>query len=215
MAAGYTGLRYRDGDVIIVATLEAHSAIIDFEEILAATKVVEDDHVDAPWENWDGYEHTATPIRDLDVPGNWSAANGEVWCPSRSERLLITIDDVDVKKWGNFDYYRRRGASKQVAAELVAREKARTIKRLCEWYRDGWHWYGVTCEFNDHEASVWGIDDEEYAEKYVRLEIAGEVAYQLEKDGYTVINQPATCGPTREDKLAELRRKLNSQNWQD
>lgn len=215
MATGYTGLRYRDGDVMIVAQLEAHSAIIDFEEILAATKVVPDEHNDeAPWDACDGWEHNVIPLRQFDGSEEWATAQqGYCWCPASAEQLVITIDDATVKAWIDVDYLRRKGASRQTAAELVACTKAQALQQLCKWYRRGWYWYGVRCEFNGYEDSVWGIDDEKYAEEHVRLEIAGQVAWQLENDGYTVINEPVQRGCTREDKLAELRRKLNSQNW--
>ena len=41
-------------------------------------------------------------------------------------------------------------------------------RQLVKWYEDGWQWYGVRCRYDalgdEFEASLWGIDDAEYAE---------------------------------------------------
>jgi len=77
-----------------------------------------------------------------------------------------------------------------VAAELSAASRRQTIRQLANWYEDGWAWYGVRCRFtvlgDEFEASLWGIDDAEYAERDIKVEMALDVAGQLEKAGFTV-----------------------------
>ena len=67
-----------------------------------------------------------------------------------------------------------------MAAETVAAERRRTLAQLVKWYEDGWQWYGVRCRFDtlgdEYEASLWGIDDAEYAERDIKVEMALDVA---------------------------------------
>jgi len=110
------------------------------------------------------------------------------------------------------------GATRQVALEAVAADRKRTLAQLVQWYSDGWEWYGVQCNFEvlgqDFGASVWGIDDDDYARREVVHEIADEVADQLEKAGFTVTDRPVRPDyPIREAKQERLRRNLNIQNW--
>jgi len=51
---------FRHGDTMIA--VESQPAMIAFDDLLAATRVIDDtDNGEAPWENWDGWEHTAKP----------------------------------------------------------------------------------------------------------------------------------------------------------
>jgi hypothetical protein len=56
-----------------------------------------------------------------------------------------------------------------------------------------------------------------YAEREVKAEIASEVAYQLEKAGYTVTGQPdrqeGYNAHRREVKQERIRRNMAAQNW--
>lgn len=227
----------RHGDTMIA--VETTPATIDYADILDATEVDADDSgfSDAPWENSDGFEHTATPERRMPDEADAREMRGNVW----TNREQVVIQLAEGEDWGIYKHARENGASRQVAAELVAASRRQTLDQLCRWYLDGWQWYGVRCEFavlgDEYGASVWGIDDPDYAEDSVREEIAGEVVHQLEEAGYTVTGKPEppkrlharhcgtvvsregirqewyTRGLTREEWQAEHARKLATQNW--
>jgi hypothetical protein len=134
----------------------------------------------------------------------------------RGERYVIQLPAGDTD--GVYRYARERGASRQVAAEALAAARRQTIAQLVNWYEDGWQWYGVRCRYDtlgdDFEASLWGIDDAEYAEREIKVEMALDVAHQLEKAGYTVTGKPeCRRGQSREEKRRSLRYRLAAQNW--
>ncbi len=211
--------QFRDGDTMIA--VETAPAVIEFQSIVDSTEIVEDnDESMTPWEHCDGFEH-----RYIGYPGRLDHVDdprslqgwGRTW--DRGERFVIQLADDD---YGIYEYMRASGATKQVAREAVALERRRTLAQIVKWYEDDWQWYGVKCEFtvldDTYEASVWGIDDAEYAERDVVHDIAGEVAYQLEKAGYTVTGKPESNprpweATTREHKKAVLERRLLEQSW--
>ena len=96
-----------------------------------------------------------------------------------------------------------------MAAETVAAERRRTSGQLVKWYEDGWQWYGVRCRFDtmgdEYEASLWGIDDAEYAERDIKVEMALDVAAQLEKAGFTVTGKPEHGPGSRIEPYREAR----------
>lgn len=210
--------QFRDGDTMIA--VETAPAVIEYQSIVDATEVVEDhDETMTPWEHCDGFEHTYHMPHNLDAVPDCRDMQGWGRTWDRGERFVIQLADDD---YGIYDYMRARGATKQVAREAVALERRRTLAQIVKWYSDGWQWYGVKCEFtvldDTYEASMWGIDDAEYAERDVVHDIAGEVAYQLEKAGYTVTGKPESNprpweATTREHKKAVLERRLLEQSW--
>ena len=205
---------FRHGDTMIA--VESRPATIAFEDILEATEVVADEYESmTPWEHCDGFAHTATPERRFRDEANAREMQGSVYCDGHRERLVIELSDKE--DYGILDYARRNGASRQVAAEMVAAERRRTLAQLVEWYDSGWEWYGVRCRFevlgDEYNDSLWGIDDAEYAET-LKEEIALNVAAQLEEAGYTVTDKPEhRQAYTRADKQARLVRSLAGQNW--
>ena len=205
---------FRHGDTMIA--VESRPATIAFDDLLAATEVVYDQYESmTPWEHCDGFEHTATPERRFRDEANAREMQGSVYCDGHRERLVIELSDKE--DYGIYRYARENGASRQVAAELVAAERRRTLAQLVEWYDSGWEWYGVRCRFellgDEYNDSLWGIDDAEYAEP-LKEEIALNVAAQLEEAGYTVTGKPAHRQTyTRADKQARLSRNLAAQNW--
>jgi hypothetical protein len=205
---------FRHGDTMIA--VESRPATIAFDDLLAATEVIYDQYESmTPWEHCDGFEHTATPERRFRDEANAREMQGSVYCDGHRERLVIELSDKE--DYGILDYARRNGASRQVAAEMVAAERRRTLAQLVKWYDSGWEWYGVRCRFevlgDEHNDSLWGIDDAEYAET-LKEEIALNVAAQLEEAGYTVTGKTEHCQTyTRGDKQARLTRNLAAQNW--
>jgi hypothetical protein len=209
---------FRQADTMIA--VESRPATISFEEILEATEVVADQYESmTPWEHCDGFEHIATPERRFRDEANAREMQGSVYCDGHRERLVIELPKEE--DYGIYQYMRERGASRQVAREAVAAERRRTLAQLVEWYGNGWEWFGVKCDFEvlgeQFDASLWGIDDPDYAEREVKEEIALEVAHQLEKTGYTVTGKPdrqaAYLRHRREVKQAQLIRNLAAQNW--
>lgn len=204
----------RQDDTMVA--VETASAIVDFATILEATKVVSDDHAtEAPWDNCDGFDHRVETAVHGDER-NLREMQGYCYCDFLHESVVITLSDDE--DYGIFDSQRSMGASRQVAREVVAAERKRTLARLVDWYSNGWQWYGVQCDFDvlgeNFGASVWGIDDDDYARREIVDEIADEVADQLEKAGFTVTNRPdrpAYSG--REAKQQRIRYNLNIQNW--
>lgn len=209
----------RHNDLMIA--VESAPATIDFQDILDAAQVVHDDCSDAPWENCDGFEHTATRESEMAYEADAREMQGSVYCDGRRERIVIELPAGE--DYGIYEYLRQAGASKQVAREAVAAERRRTIARLADWYANGWQWYGVKCEFEilgvTYEDSIWGIDDEDYAERDVRNDVALEVAAQLEAAGFTVIGQPNRGDAYKAHRLEVVKdrhaRNLASQNWRD
>jgi len=196
-------------------------AEIEWRYIRDACEVVRDDDHTAPWDNCDGYEHTVVEFSD----GAWRTCFSKsvgYYSPTSYNGCsgAIFIDDCDVSDWGIYDYHRGRGASKQVAREREAANKRRTIRQLARWYGEGWQWYGVRCEFrvgnNTYEDSVWGIDDYSYAENWIVTEIADQVAYQVEQDGFTVVERPKHYEEDRATQLKErFKRQIHEQDWDD
>jgi protein-tyrosine-phosphatase len=209
---------FRHADTMIA--VESRPATISFEEILEATEVVADQYESmTPWEHCDGFEHTATPERRFRDEADAREMQGSVYCDGHRERLVIELPKEE--DYGIYQHMRERGASRQVAREAVAAERRRTLAQLVEWYGNGWEWFGVKCDFEvlgeQFDASLWGIDDPDYAEREVKEEIALEVAHQLEKAGYTVAGKPdrqaAYLRHRREVKQGQLTRNLAAQNW--
>jgi hypothetical protein len=205
---------FRHGDTMIA--VESTPAVVAFDDLLAATRVIDDtDNGEAPWENWDGWEHTAKPPHAFD-DADVRAMQGYCRTWDRGERYVIALPAGDTD--GVYRYARERGASRQVAAEALAAARRQTIAQLVNWYEDGWQWYGVRCRYDalgdEFEASLWGIDDAEYAEREIKVEMALDVADQLEQAGYTVTGKPeCRRGQSREEKRRSLRYRLAAQNW--
>lgn len=190
------------------------SAVVRYADILAHTQVVpDDDNTETPWSHCDGWEHDFDTSGHHD--GNIEEMRGFVRHNHHTGEGLITIDP---KKMGlsDWQYYHHQGASKQVARELAAQQVRNALGQLVEWYEHGWSWWGVKCEYKGYEDSVWGVDDEDYAEREVVHEIAGDVVYQMEKDGWLVVGKPQKSGLKYGwDRAAwhrEFQRRLNSFN---
>lgn len=174
--------------------------IVDFEDI--ARNVEYEDYYEAPWDAWDGWEHS------VDWNPEYDDARGYAWCTWKRKYCRITIDDSTViDKWG---FTQRHGEAKQVWLERVARVKRDKIDQLVEWYQNGWEWYVAVAEWNDYSDCVGAIYSEDYAEE-TALECALVVASQMERDGYIVTNKPEW----QDDPHASFKQKLkdNMQTW--
>ena len=202
----------RQGETMIA--VESAPAIVNFDDILGATKVVYDTYSnEAPWDSCDGFEHTCTPARRF----NFDPSDMRGYCDGGREQIVIQLPKGE--DWGTYAHFREHGASRQVAAEMVALNRRRTLDQLVKWYSDGWQWYGVKCDFEilgeEFNDSIWGIDDADYATYEIRPEIADNIAAELEEAGFTVTGRPARIYPTRQSKQARIYYNLQLQNWKN
>ena len=223
----------RVGPVVVRVQVETLDSRIDFADILQAVKVKPDDYCDAPWENCDGYTHTLRPADQFDYPSRPDEMQG--YCYHDSRRKVIELPKGE--DYGLFAYHRARGASRQVAAELVSQERARTIDQLRRWYENGWQCWQVSCDYLGAYDSLSGVYDDEgdYVED-VKREVAANVAAELETQGFEVFGKPEekprltgrpaypvrtpdgmrtehyTRSLSAENWRAEFKRNLNSQN---
>lgn len=200
----------RDETIITtVTTVTETDRIVDYDDILASVSVEYDEWFhDAPWDCCDGLEHEYERI-GYNHHDDWSRSRGCGWSDANRERFVITISDDQIKAWGNYDYYRAHGCSKQVARELTAQVKRNTLDQLVKWYSNGWEWYTVHGDYLGYAASVGGVDSYEYAET-LRYEIADEIGDSMLEDDYVIHNRH---NPHEHNKLqyAKDRYKRNLQ----
>jgi hypothetical protein len=230
----------------LIITKEVN-AIIDFKDILANVKLEHDE--DYKWFDYDGYEHEvisadkfAATKEEYSYSYNESLresledARGYFWRDGWREYSIILIDKDKAKKddWGNGW---NKGASKQVQAENIAANIQTTIAYIKKVYTDRVSCFGIVCDYEDEDGetyshSCWGFESEDVYESdtfedcrdsYIKesmRDIAMEVVCQLEKAGYTVINQKYGA-PDHSSKSAKLqnyiaRREyggINADNW--
>lgn len=172
-----TEIKQRDGDKMIRVVVETSEAVVSFDDILEAVKVEPDDCSEAPWESCDGYEHR---VIDDETGGD---AVGSFFDRHEGRRKRVVTDEFE--NWGSA----LRGASKQVQFEAHAEEVKRTIEQLARWYSSGWGVWCVSCRFKGYTDSCCGFYDDDGDSEYMRenvREIAGNVARDMVKDGYTV-----------------------------
>ena len=179
-----------------------------------ACKVVEDDECRAPWEDCDGWDHhleTTGEFRGDDLD-RFRDAQGVF--RHGSEGLVRIVFDYDLS--ANYDYHHTRGASKQVARQLVAAEKRRSIEQLRKWYVHGWQWFGAVCKWGEYDEALWGIDDEKYAWQVLEEEMMPGLVAHVESLGYLITGKPQPRKRKRWTKKSwreHLRRNLNSQHF--
>lgn len=160
--------------------------IIDFNDILDCITIEPDDEYRTPWEDCDGYEHEVHHVNARACKGRSNLAN----IYSKGAVLVEFSDSVEKDFTVVREFYHRAGASRQVAAELVARNRRHRMATLIGWLENGWEYYGVTGDYEGYHSSCWGIDDYDYADKFQRLECAYDIASQMEADGFIVENRP-------------------------
>lgn len=195
-------------------TRERLNAVIPWQCLLDAVKVIDDDATEPPWEDCDGWQHTITPYEnDYLHPG---LQYSQRYFKTDRRRFVLTVDP-DQMGLPSWNYFHGLGASKQVARQLAAKALQEVLRQLRKWRSEGWNYYGVKCEFRHYEASCWRIDDYDYARDTVGVEMASEVASQLIDDGYLVTGRPTTRlyrGWSKEGWRKELKRRLNQFNME-
>lgn len=171
-----TAIKQRDGKVMVKVTVETTEAVIQFSDIIEACKVEPDDCSEAPWESCDGFEHEVVKdTTDGESVGSFRDSRG---------RMMRVVTD-EFEAWGSAG----RGASRQAEFEAHAAEVKRTIEQLVRWHSNGWGVWCVSCRFQGYTDSCCGFYDEDSDSEYMRenvREIAGNVAREMVKDGYTI-----------------------------
>lgn len=235
--------RRREGDVMVInvqSTItvngplgpEEHQsvktmrlpAVIDFQVLLDAVKVEEDDHTELPWHSMDGWEHQLEAYLSDSFTGDLAAfkrTRGFVPSHYAYGRVVVTDESFcgDTRK-NRFTYYHNKGASKQVARELVASEDRRYVAQIVKWYahyREVYVSVEIKIGGRVYEESCGGYD-EDYGQAGARTEIAGNLIYSLEKDGYTIVGYDrfAEYNKNRnQHKKDQLERNLHMFDWKD
>jgi len=162
---------------------------IDFADIFNASVVEPDTDCEAPWENCDGWEHEFIPQHKL--PDNLSTYDAKKAAGWTGDGLIVVDPNVVKKQWMG-EYSPFSGEHRQVYEEHIAEVRRKAVAQLVKWYKDGYDYWWVYCQFKDETAWMGMIQDDRDGEhlKECRVEMAEEVAYQLEKRGFTVINWP-------------------------
>ena len=201
-------MKHLDGGTMVTVTVETEEAEIDFEDILEATELVPDDRSEAPWEDADGFEHEV--IRDVSDGAAAGYFYGDRHCRHSGPRLVV----VEKDRWGNREYLESKGASKQVAFEMARLEERRTAEMIAGWYSSGWEVWGITCDFRGGHDSCWGyyVDSGDPYLEEERISIAMNVAHDLEKEGYEVINLPDPERSRVKSGLSRFRWNLHQQS---
>lgn len=193
---------HRDGDVLVTVIVETQPAEIDFADILDAVKVEPDDLSEAPWDNCDGYEHRLRPA-------TYEQSDSSASFVHRGRPMYVEL----LSDNGIYQYLRANGASRQTAREAEARDRQRTIDQLIEWYSEGWSWWHVSCDFMGAGDSIGGVDSEDYATTDLSEEIALNVAHQLEKRGFSVLDKPDRHKGHLQNRRESIRQKLLIGTW--
>lgn len=183
----------RSGGKLIrtTTTTTVESAEIDFADILEAVRIEPDCMSGTPWDNCDGFDHEARPIG---YDSQRIHSRGSCWDAGNRCRVVITVPwDDGLEGW-----YRERGATRQVAREMVAQCLRSAIDQLTKWYEQGWDWYVCEGEFKGCSDSIGGIDDYDYANGECRTEVAFGIACQLGKRGYVITGKPEVSRPKRD-----------------
>jgi hypothetical protein len=183
-------------------TRERVNAQVQWQRLLDAVKIQDDDRCDPPWENCDGWEHTADRL-DANNQRHRELRDSARCVRQDGRNFILTIDPAQMGL-ADYEYFHAKGASKQVARQLAAKSIRDALRQLRKWYADGWEYCGVVCEFRTYQASCWGIDDRDYAKKEVGPEMAREVMHSMEADGYVIVGCPTV----------ELHRGQSLESWQ-
>lgn len=168
----------------IKAALAAGKAALTVEhaDAVKAVKISYDEHNgDTPWADDDFYAHKLDYAKHDEEANN---ALGAFYCNDRHGPRVIRLDGKQFTELAA--YYHSAGHSKQVAAELAAEQRRKTVKQIKTWYLCGWSWYYVRAELKGCQASCYGFLTEEDA-KQAAPEILTELLAELQNAGYTVI----------------------------
>lgn len=228
MSKKRTTKRTRKGDKVIITTVEQVEldAVVDFTDIVDAVCFDQDDsgHY-PPWVEHDGWEHELVPTsEDYDdavgyLPQGYYATAG-----CKKGRSYFQPQMIELKEYlGCYDYLHNSGSSKQTAREHEAHVHRESKECLAKWHQEGFVWWEAHVNFQGYRASLGMIDSlEDGYDKYTANELAEQVADDMEKDGFTIVNRPEPkllcinngykAGRTREQWKEAYYENLHSQD---
>jgi hypothetical protein len=202
-----------DKIVTIETVVTEQDRNVDYQDLLDCVEVKPDEWGDAPWDNCDGFGHETRGISYWDHDDMIQGANNVA--RTRRKTLVVEFDNASERCLdGDYRWYRSKGASKQVAAELVAQQRAFRMELLIGWLVNGWEYWVVCAEFNGYEAcGCGGIDDYDYASGEVRAELADELAEQLEEDGFVITGKPVKGNSCLENRAHHMKQNVHIFDW--
>lgn len=204
-----------ENDLIMVTTttkIETFDKVVDWDDLEDAVTDEPDDYNPAPWKESDGWDHEVVEAHSeaedavgwLGTPGREGFYGVDVR-NSYNTSYLVKVD----QDWGNADYLRARGASKAVAALRKAETIRSATEQLVSWMKNGWETSYFSLQWGDYHAGLGGVtmgDDHKANSEYVqevKRDLVEDVASQMEKDGFEVINKP----------VADQAKKLTAKQW--
>jgi hypothetical protein len=170
---------------------------VEFEELLEATEVVPDDHIS---------------------PGDWRIEddchlvpddNADKYIIRRGRRYAVRPSAK--RRREVYRLYRQQGASRGVAWQLADKQSRNVARDAIVRYNNPPQYCGVVCEYAGRHSSCWSYDCEKYAGD-CKAEIADEMAAQLVRDGWTVVNRPDWKAIAREETAQRFRRGVHLQD---
>lgn len=178
--------------------IKQYDRVLSFYDLEEAVEVEQDDFTEVPWKDWDGWDHELVA-----VPEGVDASDAEGYIGSRGRDGFHGVDwnetsgdtdyvvRADPRPWGNEEWARKRGASKQTAKLYADYSAKQANRQLSRWMRNGWETYVVSLTWDQYSESLGGImdDDGDYLEQCKR-DIALQVAHQMEKDGFLFEDMP-------------------------
>lgn len=188
-------------EVTTSATL--YPRVIEWQDLLAAVEV-------EPEDSW-SWDDLVCDVEISEFRPPWGAPESarEYWRRQDTVRghheihkLALTLEaEKDARSY--YNKLRARGASRQVARECVAADRAAALRHARRLLAGdaGVYWFHV--EFYDASAGLGMVmlDDtipggDPYADD-IRAELAGEVARELEGRGFIVTGRPEVATPPR------------------
>lgn len=202
---------HRIEDTIVVCTIETRSAVVPFGTLVAAVLVEPDQYAD-PFEKGTFMAHGLTTPPDAARTGQARAA---VWTRREGFRFIELEDDGREL----FDFYRAHGAARQVAAELCAQAKRRTLDEIATIYKNDTAGYGidfwnVSLEFDGYTADLGNVEGFDYAQSETAQELALMVAGDMEATDYTITGKPNFSAQRLASRQERFKNNVCTQNWQ-
>lgn len=197
-------------DKLVTIETSVEDREIDFNDILDCVKVDPDDEYRNPFEDSDCYAHTLTKEHWNENTERVKHANNRVYTDRcRGVGFIEPADLITT----TVKYWRNLGASRQVAFELVARERQTLIDQIQSIYNNGVEYYYVHGEYKGCSDGVGGVDGYDYATGECRREVAENIACELEGEGHIITNKPDASAERRQAKIYNLKYRQNMFNW--
>lgn len=202
---------HRIEDTIVVCTIQTRSAVVPFGTLLDFVEIEPDEYAE-PFEKGTLMAHGLTTVPDA---AHTKEARAAVWTGREGFRFIELEEDGREL----FDFYRAHGAARQVAAELCAQAKRRTLDAIATIYKndtagydlDFWH---VCLKFHGYRADVGNVQGLDYAQCETAQELALIVAGEMESDGYTITGKSDLRAHRLTSQQERFKNNIHAQNWQ-